>query len=103
MREQRGTGDQFGSQAAVGLLANDFKTYRFWKSERSLGLGCHLTVACRGKPLRGESVKVVVVKCLFVLLLGLVFGYVLQSASLLVRAVDNWETGSGSSVFTAYR
>lgn len=53
------------------------------------------------KPLRGE--RLVLVKYVFVLLLGLVFGFVLQSASLLVRAVDSFGRNSGNVEFTAYR
>lgn len=54
-----------------------------------------------GKPLRGESVRVLG-KFVFVLLLGLVFGYILQSASLLVRAVDSFSRSGSSGVFTSY-
>ncbi len=45
----------------------------------------------------------VLVRYVFVLLLGLVFGFVLQSASLVVRAVDSFGRSSVYGGFTAYR
>ena len=41
-------------------------------------------------------------RCVFVLLLGLVCGYVLQSVSLLIRAVDNFGRSGSNVEFTAY-
>ena len=38
----------------------------------------------------------------FVLLCGLVFGYVLQSAGFLVKAVDSFSRSDVSARFTAY-
>ena len=42
------------------------------------------------------------IKYVFVLLFGLVIGYVLQSASLLLRAVDSFSRSGDNSGFTAF-
>jgi hypothetical protein len=63
-----------------------------------------LTRACPGKPLRESAggVRLTVIRYVFVLLLGLVFGYVVQSVSFLVRAVDSFDRSSGNAGFTSY-
>ena len=53
-----------------------------------------------GKPIGVGSVKLKVVRYVFVLLLGLVFGFVLQSASMLVKAVDNFSRSSENAGFS---
>ena len=57
-----------------------------------------------GKPIKGESesLRVVVLRYLFVLLCGLVFGFVLQSASVLVKAVDSFGKSDSSVAFSGY-
>lgn len=54
------------------------------------------------KPLREGGLKSVGIY-VFVLLLGFVFGYVLQSAGSLVRAVDSFSRSGSNAEFTAYR
>ena len=51
---------------------------------------------------KGPGLKVEVLKYVFVLLFGLMFGYVLQSASVLVRAVDSFSRSSQNVGFVAY-
>ena len=50
----------------------------------------------------GRNLRVVVIRYVFVLLLGLVFGFVLQSAGILVKAVDSFGQRSENGAFTAF-
>ena len=50
-----------------------------------------------GKQAGKEGLRLTVVRYVFVLLLGLVCGFVLQSTTGLVRAVDNFSGSSGSA------
>lgn len=72
--------------------------YSFPRSMMSFDLGLP-----GGKPLRGEGLKLMFIKCVFVLLFGLVFGYVLQSLGFLVRAVDSFGRSSVNAGFTVDR
>ena len=54
-----------------------------------------------GKLLKGQELRVRVLKYVFVLLFGLVFGYVLQSAGFLVEAVDKFSRNDVNGAFEA--
>jgi hypothetical protein len=51
----------------------------------------------------GQSWRLILLRCVFALLIGLVCGYVIQSVGSLVRAVDNFSRNGDGAVFTAYR
>jgi hypothetical protein len=55
-----------------------------------------------GKLLKERGGRSELIKYVFVLLFGLVFGYVLQSAGFLVKAVDSFSRSDVSARFTAY-
>jgi hypothetical protein len=55
-----------------------------------------------GKPLKGEGLRLTIVRYVFVLLLGLVFGFVLQSVGFCVSSVDKLVHGSDNVAIGAY-
>ena len=55
-----------------------------------------------GKFTKEAGTRERVLKYVFVLLFGLVFGYVLQSAGSLVKAVDSFSRSDVNAGFTAY-
>ena len=58
-----------------------------------------MTAAFLGKQLIRERGEREWLKYVFVLLFGLVFGFVLQSASVLVKAVDSFSRSDVNAVF----
>ena len=56
-----------------------------------------------GKLLKERGGRSELIKYVFVLLFGLVFGFVLQSAGFLVKAVDSFSRSSQNVEFTAFR
>ena len=75
----------------------------FSKVVCSLGLSVFDLAFLPGKLIRERGRGSEVLKYVFVLLFGLVFGYVLQSASFLVKAVDSFSRSDVSARFTAVR